>query len=132
QQHARPPRRRVRPGPQLRPGGDRRPGPAHGIPRRGADRDPRPRVRRARGRRRTEVGMTTTDRLTALDASFVWFEHPGTPVHVGAVATFEAGPLLDGRGRLRLADLRERLVARLGAVPRLRRRLAPVPFGLDR
>jgi diacylglycerol O-acyltransferase / wax synthase len=44
----------------------------------------------------------------------------------------EAGPLLDGRGRLRLAELRARIDARLGVLPRLRRRLAPVPFGLDR
>lgn len=74
----------------------------------------------------------STDRLTALDASFVWFECPGAPVHVGAVATFEAGPLLDGRGRLRLGELQDALVTRLGAVPRLRRRLARVPLGIDR
>jgi WS/DGAT/MGAT family acyltransferase len=72
------------------------------------------------------------DRLTALDASFLWFEHPGVPMHVGAVATFESAPLVDGRGRLRLRELQDLLVARLGAVPRLRRRLAPVPFGIDR
>jgi WS/DGAT/MGAT family acyltransferase len=74
----------------------------------------------------------TGDRLTTLDASFVWLEHPGTPVHVGAVTTFEAGPLLDGDGTLRLGDLRDRIDARLDAFPRLRRRLATVPLGLDR
>lgn len=74
----------------------------------------------------------TVDRLTALDASFVWFERPGVPIHVGAVATFEGLPLLDGRGRLRLAELRERIGARLDLMPRMRRRLAPVPFDLDR
>ena len=74
----------------------------------------------------------TVDRLTALDASFVWVEHPGAPVHVGAVATFEAGPLLDERGELRLDEIRERVAARLDALPRLRRRLAAVPFDLDR
>jgi hypothetical protein len=74
----------------------------------------------------------TVDRLTALDASFVWFERPGVPIHVGAVATFEAAPLVDGRGHLRLAELRERIAARLDLMPRLRRRLAPVPFDLDR
>ena len=74
----------------------------------------------------------TVDRLTALEASFVWFERPGVPIQVGAVATFEAAPLLDGRGQLRLADLRDRIDARLDALPRLRRRLAPVPFDLDR
>jgi WS/DGAT/MGAT family acyltransferase len=74
----------------------------------------------------------TVDRLTALDTSFLCSEQPGMPMHVGAVATFEAGPLLDGRGRLRLDELQTRVDARLGALPRLRRRLAPVPFGLDR
>jgi WS/DGAT/MGAT family acyltransferase len=74
----------------------------------------------------------TVDRLTALDASFVWFERPGVPIHVGAVATFEAAPLLDGSGRLRLAELREHIAGRLDALPRLRRRLASVPFDLDR
>ena len=76
--------------------------------------------------------MSGTDRLTTLDASFLWFEHPGAPVHVGAVATFEAAPLLDEHGDLRLDDLRRRTAARLDALPRLRRRLAPVPFELDR
>jgi diacylglycerol O-acyltransferase / wax synthase len=74
----------------------------------------------------------TVDRLTALDASFVWFERPGVPIHVGAVATFEAGPLLDGSGKLRLAEVREHIAARLDPLPRLRRRLAHVPFDLDR
>jgi diacylglycerol O-acyltransferase / wax synthase len=74
----------------------------------------------------------TVDRLTALDASFLWLERPGVPIHVGAVATFEAGPLLDGSGKLRLAEVREHIAARLDPLPRLRRRLAPVPFDLDR
>lgn len=73
-----------------------------------------------------------TDRLTALDASFVWFEHAGAPAHIGSVATFEAAPLLDPSGRLRLADIRQRIDARLDPLPRLRRRLATVPYDLDR
>jgi diacylglycerol O-acyltransferase / wax synthase len=74
----------------------------------------------------------TIDRLTALDSSFVWFEKPDAPIHVGAVATFEAAPLLDDQGRLRLAELRQRFDARIDALPRLRRRLAPVPYDIDR
>jgi diacylglycerol O-acyltransferase / wax synthase len=74
----------------------------------------------------------SVDRLSALDSSFVWFEKPGAPIHVGAVATFEAAPLLDERGRLRLADLRKRFDARIDALPRLRRRLVSVPYNLDR
>ena len=30
-----------------------------------------------------------TDRLSALDASFLHLERPGIPIHVGSVATFE-------------------------------------------
>ena len=74
----------------------------------------------------------STDRLTALDASFVWLERPDVPIHIGAVATFEAGPLLDERGRLRLDELRARIEARIGALPRLRQRLVPVPLDVDR
>ena len=74
----------------------------------------------------------SADRLTALDASFVWLERPGVPLHVGAVATFEAGPLVDGRGELRLDELRARVATRIADLPRLRRRLVPVPLGLDR
>jgi WS/DGAT/MGAT family acyltransferase len=74
----------------------------------------------------------TLDQLSALDSSFVWFERPEAPAVVGAVSTFEAAPLLDGRGRLRLDDLRERTAARLDALPRLRRRLAVVPYDLGR
>lgn len=77
-------------------------------------------------------GSDGLDRLTTLDASFLWFERPGSPVHVGAVATFEAAPLLDEHGELRLADLRARIAARLDLMPRLRRRLATVPFDLGR
>lgn len=72
------------------------------------------------------------ERLTALDSSFVWFEHDGAPVHVGAVATFEAGPLLDEGGELRLDEIRRRIATRLDALPRLRRRLVQVPFDVDR
>jgi WS/DGAT/MGAT family acyltransferase len=72
------------------------------------------------------------DRLTALDASFVWFERPGVPLHVGGVATFEAGPLTGPSGRLRLDDIRDQVSARLDALPRMRRRLAAVPLDVDR
>ena len=65
--------------------------------------------------------MTDLDRLTALDAAFLHIEREGLPVHIGSVGTFEAGPLLDERGELRLAELRTQVAARLDALPRLRR-----------
>lgn len=72
------------------------------------------------------------ERLTTLDSSFLWFERSGVPIHLGAVATFEAGPLLDRDGKLRIDAILDHVAARLPAVPRLRRRLAPVPLDLDR
>jgi diacylglycerol O-acyltransferase / wax synthase len=76
--------------------------------------------------------VATGDRMTMLDASFLWFERPGVPVHLGAAATFEGAPLMDARGNLRIDDLRARVEAGLDAMPRLRRRLVSVPLGLDR
>ena len=67
--------------------------------------------------------MTGLDRLTALDAAFLHIEREGLPVHIGSVATFEAGPLLDRRGRLRIDELRAQVEARLDGLPRLRRKV---------
>ena len=33
------------------------------------------------------------ERLSAQDASFLWAERPNQPMHVGAVAILESGPL---------------------------------------
>jgi hypothetical protein len=57
----------------------------------------------------------TPDRLTALDAAFLHIEREGLPIHVASVATFEAAPLLDEDGNLRLAELRQQASARLAA-----------------
>lgn len=72
------------------------------------------------------------DRLSALDAAFLHIERDGLPIHIGSVATFEGGPLLDERGKLRLDDLRAQVVSRLDALPRLRRRATRPPLGLGR
>ena len=69
--------------------------------------------------------MTMT-RLTALDAGFLYAERPDFPMHVGAVALLEGGPLFDGN-RFRLDELRTTLAGRLHQLPRLRQR-AVTPF----
>ena len=76
--------------------------------------------------------MTELDRLTSLDAAFLHIEREGLPVHIGSVATFEAGPLLDGRGRLRLDELRTQVEARLDGLPRLRRKVRWPTGGMGR
>ncbi len=71
---------------------------------------------------------TMSDRLTALDNGFLAAEHPGVPLHIGGIARFEGGPLLDGDGRVRIDDIRRVVAAHLGAIPRFRRRLADPPL----
>lgn len=71
------------------------------------------------------------DRLTALDESFLSMERPGLPMHVASVATFEAGPLVDGGGALRLDDICGHVAARASLLPRLRHRLWTPPGGID-
>lgn len=60
-------------------------------------------------------------RLSLLDASFLYYEQPNQPLHVGAVA------LLDGP--IDLEALRDRLATQLGALPRYRQH--PVRSRLD-
>jgi diacylglycerol O-acyltransferase len=60
------------------------------------------------------------ERLTRLDASFLYLEEPDTPMHVGGVLILEAPP----SGVDALAALVE---ARLPLVPRYRQRVAEVP-----
>ena len=62
------------------------------------------------------------DRLSALDASFLYLEEPTTPMHVGAVTVFQAPP--DGFDLDRLTEL---IAARLPYVPRYRQRVRSVP-----
>lgn len=60
------------------------------------------------------------ERLTSLDASFLYLEEPHTPMHVGGVLILEA----PSAGVDALADL---VAARLSLVPRYRQRVAQVP-----
>lgn len=62
------------------------------------------------------------DRLSPLDVSFLYFEEPTTPMHVGAVTVFQAPK--DGFDHDRLLDL---ISARIAFVPRYRQRVRWVP-----
>ncbi|KAA0233047.1 MAG: putative diacylglycerol O-acyltransferase [Acidimicrobiales bacterium] len=68
----------------------------------------------------------TPEALTAEDAALLSAAAPGTQLQIGALCFFEAEPLKDRRGRLRVAALRSHAEARLGALPRFRQRIAPV------
>jgi len=62
------------------------------------------------------------DRLSALDASFLYLEQPTTPMHIGGVAVFRRPR--SGFDHDRLVDLVER---RLTLVPRYRQKIRNVP-----
>lgn len=66
-----------------------------------------------------------SDRLTALDASFLYLEDHTTPMHVGSVAVFQR-PGLDYETVLGLIE------RRLASTPRYRQRVLPVPGRLAR
>ncbi len=74
----------------------------------------------------------TSDRLRTLDAAFLSLERRNLPMNVGALALFDGAELHDSQGRFRLDDLRALVDARVASVPRLRRRVAPVPLQLGR
>ncbi|HEX7187993.1 MAG TPA: wax ester/triacylglycerol synthase family O-acyltransferase [Actinomycetes bacterium] len=62
------------------------------------------------------------DRLSPLDVSFLYFEEPTTPMHVGGVAIFQAPK--DGFDHDRLVEL---ISQRIAFVPRYRQRIRWVP-----
>jgi diacylglycerol O-acyltransferase len=66
--------------------------------------------------------VTLVERLTALDASFLYLEEPGTPMHVGGVVVLE-----NPDGSLDHETLIELVRSRLPLVPRYRQKVVEVP-----
>jgi diacylglycerol O-acyltransferase / wax synthase len=69
------------------------------------------------------------ERLTALDASFLYLEKPGVHMHVAGLSIF--GPRED-RSHLSYDDVERVVDARLRLAPPLRRKLLPVPGNISR
>jgi len=69
-------------------------------------------------------------RLTALDRSFLIYEGPNSPMHVGAVAILEGGPLRGKGHAIDFESILEYVASRLHLIPRYRQRVEPAP--LDR
>src|SRR6266849_6155524 len=65
------------------------------------------------------------DRMSPLDASFLYIEDANNPMHLGGVAVFEGPPPSYG-------DLIRLVVRKLQLVPRYRQRARFVPFDLGR
>ena len=72
------------------------------------------------------------DRLSPQDSVFLHVEDDHQPLHVGALAYFEAGPFAGPDGRFDLARVRQRIASRLHLVPRFRKRIMNVPFDQGR
>jgi WS/DGAT/MGAT family acyltransferase len=72
------------------------------------------------------------DRLTGVDAGFLALERLETPMHVGALAILDGEPFFDSDGRFRLAEVRRLVASRLHRLPRFRKRVCDVPFGIGR
>jgi diacylglycerol O-acyltransferase / wax synthase len=76
--------------------------------------------------------VTTYDRLSALDESFLHLERADTPMHVGAVVVLEGDPFYGPDGRFRLDDVRALVRSRLATLPRFRRTVVAAPLGAGR
>lgn len=77
-------------------------------------------------------GPRSYERLTALDAAFLHAESERTPLHIGALVVLEGEPFFDERGEFRLDDVRRHVESRLHLIPRFRRRIMTVPYGVGR
>ena len=66
------------------------------------------------------------DRLSPLDASFLFAEHEGAAMHVGGVMTFDPGRAADGTA-FDVDELVALIGRRLALVPRYRQKLRDVP-----
>ena len=62
------------------------------------------------------------ERLTQLDHSFLIYEGPNSPMHVGATQIFEAAPLRRPTGGLDLERIEEYVLSRMHRLPRYRQR----------
>ena len=68
------------------------------------------------------------ERLSAQDASFLWAEQPNQPMHVGAVAILESGPLRLDDGGIDIARYRGAVEGVLHWIPRYRQRIEWTPI----
>ena len=66
------------------------------------------------------------ERLSALDASFLYLERPAMHMHVAALAVLD--PSTRPAGRLRLEDVAAVMASRLHLIPRFRQKVLTVPL----
>jgi len=67
--------------------------------------------------------------LTAMDASFLYFETPNTPMHIGSVAIYD--PSTAPGGKVRFKDILKHIEERLHGARSFRQKIVRVPLDLD-
>jgi len=67
------------------------------------------------------------ERLTAMDASFLVFEKPASPLHVSATLLYELGPMATDAGGVDIGAYRAATESVLHRIPRYRQKLAWIP-----
>jgi len=67
-------------------------------------------------------------RLSQLDRSFLIYEGPSSPMHVGGVQVFEAGPLRGADGTIHIERIQEYIASRLDLIPRYRQKVIAAPL----
>jgi len=75
------------------------------------------------------MGDFAYTRLTELDRSFLIYEGPSSPMHVGAVQIFDAAPLRSREGPIDFERLLEYVGSRVHLIPRYRQRVEAAPVG---
>jgi diacylglycerol O-acyltransferase len=68
------------------------------------------------------------EKLTELDRSFLIYEGPTSPMHVGSVQIHDAGPLRAADGAIDIERLVEHTASRLHLLPRYRQRVERAPL----
>jgi WS/DGAT/MGAT family acyltransferase len=71
--------------------------------------------------------VTTYDRLSAQDRSFLDLEGPTTAMHVAGVFLFERASLSTPQGGIDIDKIRDYVASRLHRIPRYRQRIAWIP-----
>jgi diacylglycerol O-acyltransferase / wax synthase len=74
------------------------------------------------------VARYAYERLSAQDATFLWAERENAPMHVGAVAILDSGPLRNADGGVDFARYRSALESVLHWIPRYRQKIAWTPL----
>ena len=67
------------------------------------------------------------ERMSGLDATFLYFETPNMHMHVMGVIVFDPSTVAEGYSFERVKEIMSK---RLHLVPPFRRKLAPIPFNM--